>query len=78
MLRSAFSKYSSFQKARVIREKKTAKSKGYGFVSFGDASDYVKALKEMNGKYIGSRPCKLSKSTSDERNVDVAAIMAKK
>ena len=36
-------------------------------MSFLDGADYAKALKEMNGKYIGSRPCKLRKSTWDDR-----------
>jgi RNA recognition motif-containing protein len=31
------------------------KSKGYGFVSFLDAFEAAKALREMNGKYIGNR-----------------------
>ena len=33
VLSTAFKKYPSFVKARVIRDKKTNKSKGYGFVS---------------------------------------------
>lgn len=33
-----------------------------------DGNDFAKALKEMNGKYIGNRPCKLSKSTWNERS----------
>ncbi|CAJ0911854.1 3492_t:CDS:2, partial [Entrophospora sp. SA101] len=48
MLYKAFSKYSSIQKAKVIRDKRTGKSKGYGFVSFKDADEFVKAWKEMN------------------------------
>ena len=31
----------------------------------------LQALKEMNGKYIGNRPCKLSKSTWKERAAPV-------
>ncbi len=42
-------------------------SAGYGFVSFGDNLEGAKALKEMNGRYVGNRPCKLSKSTWDVR-----------
>ena len=38
---------------------------GYGFVSFSDAIEGARALREMNGKYVGNRPCKLSKSTWD-------------
>jgi hypothetical protein len=40
---------------------------GFGFVSFTDTIEGVKALREMDGKYIGNRPCKLRKSTWDER-----------
>ena len=49
-LTRAFAKYPSFQKAKVIREKKTNKTKGYGFVSFKESSDFIKAMREMNGK----------------------------
>ncbi len=68
-LTQAFNRYPSFQKARVVRDKRTGKTKGYGFVSFKDPTDFIKAMKEMNGKYIGSRPVKISKSTWDERSV---------
>jgi hypothetical protein len=33
--------------------------------------DLAQALKEMNGKYIGNRPCKLSRSTWKERAAPV-------
>jgi hypothetical protein len=52
LLYKTFNKYSSIQKARVIRDKKTGKTKGYGFVSFKDATDYLNALKEMDGTMI--------------------------
>ncbi|KAJ3414642.1 hypothetical protein HDV05_006283 [Chytridiales sp. JEL 0842] len=74
LLQKAFSKYPSLQKVKVVRDKKTLKSKGYGFVSFKDPNDFVKALKEMNGKYVGNRPIKLRKSTWDERNADPRAL----
>ena len=46
----AFSKYPSLNKSRVVRDKRTKKTKGYGFVSFKDPQDYLKAMREMNGK----------------------------
>jgi len=70
-LRNAFAiKYKSCTMAHVVRDKRTGKTKGYGFVSFLDAHEFITALKEMNGKYIGGRPCKLTKSKWDDRNVD--------
>jgi hypothetical protein len=64
-LLKAFSKYASVQKARVIRDKRTTKSKGYGFVSFGNSDDYFQAAKEMQGKYIGSHPILIKRSTTE-------------
>ncbi|KAJ5619880.1 hypothetical protein N7510_003864 [Penicillium lagena] len=64
-LLKAFARYTSVQKARVIREKRTQKSKGYGFVSFSDGDDYFKAAREMQGKYIGSHPILLRRATTE-------------
>ena len=50
MLTRAFNKYSTFQKAKVVRDKRSGKSRGYGFVSFKDSQDYIRAMREMNGK----------------------------
>jgi hypothetical protein len=70
-LKKAFSKYPSVQKARVIRDKRTEKSKGYGFVSFSDGDDYFKAAREMQGKYIGSHPVLLRRATTELKAVPV-------
>jgi len=61
----AFSRYPTLVKARVVRDKKTTKSRGYGFVSFSTPDDFLKSFKEMNGKYIGSHPIKLRKATTE-------------
>lgn len=50
VLTRAFSKYSSFLKAKVVRDKRTNKTKGFGFVSFKDPQDFIRATKEMNGE----------------------------
>ena len=71
VLTRTFNKYPSFQKAKVVRDKRSNKSKGYGFVSFKDPQDFMRAMREMNGKYVGSRPIKLKKSNWKDRNVDV-------
>ncbi|PWN19113.1 RNA-binding domain-containing protein [Microstroma glucosiphilum] len=64
ILARAFQKWPSFSKAKVVRRKHDEKSRGYGFVSFADPEDYLKAWKEMEGKYIGSRPCRLKAAES--------------
>lgn len=69
-LARAFNKYASFQKAKVIRDKKSNKTKGFGFVSFKDPNDFTRAMREMNGKYVGNRPIKLRKSQWRDRQID--------
>ena len=54
MLYRAFSKYPSLLKVKVIRDKRSNKTKGFGFVSFKDSNDYIRAMREVNGKqYYG-------------------------
>lgn len=64
-LLKAFSRWKSVQKARVVRDKRSTKSKGYGFVSFSDADDFFQAAKEMNGKYIQSHPVTVRKANTE-------------
>lgn len=66
-LARAFTKFPSFLKAKVIRDRYTKKTKGYGFVSFKDPHDFMQAMREVNGKYIGNRPVKLRKSVWKDR-----------
>jgi hypothetical protein len=68
-LHKAFSRWPSLQKARVIRDKRTTKSKAYGFVSFSDGDDFFQAARDMQGKYIGSHPILLRKSTTEIKAV---------
>lgn len=68
-LLKAFAKYPSLSKARVVRDKKSTKSKSYGFVSFADTDDYFRAAKEMQGKYIGSHPVLIKRATSEVKPI---------
>ncbi|KAL7674062.1 hypothetical protein ACOME3_000342 [Neoechinorhynchus agilis] len=70
-LSNAFKRYPSFQRAKVIRDKRTGKTRGFGFVSFHDSQDFIKAMREVNGKYVGNRPIKLRKSNWRDRNIEV-------
>lgn len=70
LLTSTFETFPSFIKAKVVRDKRTNKSKGYGFVSFKDPLDYARAIKEWDGKYLGCRPIKLRKSVWKDRSIE--------
>mmetsp|Transcript_39658 Transcript_39658/g.28649 ORF Transcript_39658/g.28649 Transcript_39658/m.28649 type:complete len:101 (+) Transcript_39658:336-638(+) len=62
VLADAFRKYPSFAKAKVIRDKKTLKSKGFGFISLTKQDDFIRSMREMNGKYVGNRPITMKRS----------------
>ncbi|SJX61350.1 related to RNA-binding protein [Sporisorium reilianum f. sp. reilianum] len=72
VLAAAFDRFPSFAKARVVRAK-DGKPKGYGFVAFADPEDFLRAWKEMDGKYIGSRPCRLKKAADVVNPVHIGA-----
>jgi len=76
-LLKAFSKYPSVKKARVVRDKRTTKSKGYGFVAFADGDEYFRAAREMQGKYIGSHPVLLKRSNTEIKPVVVGGSKTK-
>lgn len=63
-LAKAFAQY-GVSKARVVRDKRTTKSKGYGFVAFEDHDQGFKAAREMVGKYIGSHPVTIQRSKTN-------------
>lgn len=70
LLQRAFAHYNSVAKVKVVRDKITGKSKGFGFVSMMDPMEFLKALKEMNGSYIGNRPVKIKKSNWKRRDLE--------
>ncbi|QPG99986.1 hypothetical protein C2857_003055 [Epichloe festucae Fl1] len=70
-LLKAFAPWKSVQKAKVVRDKRTNKSKGYGFVSFSDADDFFNAAKTMNGQYIQSHPVIVKKANTEIKAVTV-------
>lgn len=64
-----FRGYRSFAKGRVVRDKRTHKTRGYGFVSFLEPSDALAAMKDMQGKYIGNRPVRIKRGDWTEKSL---------
>lgn len=52
LLIRTFNKYPSFQRAKVLRDKRTGKSRGFGFISYKEPQDFIRAMKEMDGEWI--------------------------
>lgn len=54
-LEAMFSSFGQVSSAQVITDRDTGRSKGFGFVEFGDARAAQAAIAEMNGKDIDGR-----------------------
>ncbi|OAD67427.1 hypothetical protein PHYBLDRAFT_174118 [Phycomyces blakesleeanus NRRL 1555(-)] len=60
-------RYASCKSAKVMTDIATGYSKGFGFVRFYDEADQLKALEEMQGAYVVSRPLRVSIATPRNR-----------
>ncbi|KAH1119977.1 hypothetical protein GYH30_048363 [Glycine max] len=55
--------YPSVKAAKVVFDANTGRSKGYGFVRFGDDNERTQAMTQMNGVYCSSRPMRIGAAT---------------
>ena len=54
-LQQAFSQFGDVSSAKVMMERDTGRSKGFGFVEMGNDADAQAAIKGMNGQNMGGR-----------------------
>ena len=62
-LRQAFEKYGTIDDARVITDRETNRSRGFGFVTFVDGGDAQTAMNGMNGVQLDGRAIKVDIAT---------------
>jgi cold-inducible RNA-binding protein len=54
-LRTAFEQFGPVEDAKVINDRDTGRSRGFGFVTFSSEADAQKAMEEMNGAVLDGR-----------------------
>lgn len=54
-LEQSFSQYGSVVSAKVMMERDTGRSKGFGFVEMGSDAEAQEAINGMNGQSLGGR-----------------------
>ncbi len=54
-LRNAFEQYGEVTDAKVILDRDTGRSRGFGFVTFADSQDATSAMDAMNGSELDGR-----------------------
>jgi RNA recognition motif-containing protein len=65
-LNKLFSSYGSVSSAKVIMDKFTNQSKGFGFVEMGDKDAAEKAMKELDGATVDGRTLKVNEARPKE------------
>ena len=65
-LKEFFSSQGEVESARVIANRHTGRSKGFGFVVMPDDAEAKKAIEELNGKELNGRPVTVSEARRPE------------
>jgi cold-inducible RNA-binding protein len=63
-LREAFSRFGKLLEATVVTDRATGRSRGFGFVTFEQASDALEAVKQMHGTELDGRILKVNQVDS--------------
>lgn len=61
-LSELFTEFGEVSSARVIKDRQTGRSKGYGFVEMSDDEAAKKAIEELNGKEVKGRAIVVSEA----------------
>lgn len=67
-LRDLFTPFGEVSSAKIIMDRMTDRSKGFGFVEMPDKAAAEKAINEVNGKDIGGRPLRVNEARPRENN----------
>ncbi|KAI5079257.1 hypothetical protein GOP47_0004736 [Adiantum capillus-veneris] len=63
-LRQAFAAHGDIQDVRIITDRETGRSRGFGFVTFGSEADAEAALQGMDGKVVDGRAIRVDYASS--------------
>ncbi|MCB9790447.1 RNA-binding protein [Candidatus Nomurabacteria bacterium] len=61
-LRAMFGQIGEVQEVVIIMDRRTNRSKGFGFVTFVNAEDAARAVEELNGKELDGREINVSEA----------------
>ena len=66
-LRAAFETYGEVTDAKVITDRESGRSRGFGFVTFADEASGTKAIEEMDGAELDGRRLTVNVARQDNR-----------
>jgi RNA recognition motif-containing protein len=61
-LREIFEKHGTLVSVKVITDRETGRSRGFGFVEYEDASSATEAQNSVNGQQLGGRDLRVNEA----------------
>ena len=61
-LKEALSAYGDVTSVRIITDRETGRSRGFGFAEFANADDAKKAIDDLNGKEVDGRAVRVAEA----------------
>lgn len=61
-LRQAFSQFGDIEEVRIVMDRETGRSRGFGFLVFSNDNDATKAITAMDGQTLDGRVIKVNEA----------------
>ena len=61
-LKEAFAQFGGVRRAKIVKDRETDRSKGFGFVEMDDANEGQKAIDALNEKELGGRTLRVNEA----------------
>ncbi len=68
LLQEAFAAYGNVTSARVVTDRETGRSRGFGFVEMSTPEEAQKAISSLNGTELDGRTINVSEARPPEQN----------
>jgi RNA recognition motif-containing protein len=66
-LRQAFAAYGEVSSVKILMDRETGRSRGFGFVEMPNKGEAETAITQLNGKDVGGRPLRINEARPRER-----------
>ena len=61
-LKEVFAQFGEVRRAKIVKDRETDRSKGFGFVEMDDANEGQKAIDALNEKELGGRTLRVNEA----------------
>ena len=66
-LRDAFGAFGQVSSVKILMDRETGRSRGFGFVEMPNQSEAEKAIAQLNGKDVGGRALRINEARPREQ-----------